>query len=214
MPNKKNSPFVLLVSFLLVNCAHVKTDETDPKIAFAIGEIQSTEMRKLTDDERVKKLSNGDIVVTNACGHSVTKFEIVNSTGEVENYLTDEDRIGEWCKPPYDFEIGTYFLVVDIDGQSILDSAPLEFDSNSLLIDPEQVQYWKDDYGDFPVELNWVELEDPEFPPYPLNANDPNIVEYARKFDYLRIEHAESGRPHILQTHGYKLSDIFTQSEP
>ena len=162
----------------------------------------------------MRDLKNGDIVITNACGISVTKFEITESTGGVGNYLINEDRIGEWCKPLYNFAIGTYFLVIDLENQDILDSAPLEFESNALLIHPEQAQSWRDDYGDLPVELKWVELEDPEFPPYPLNANDPNIIEYAGKFDYFSIEHADSGSPRILQTHGYKLSDIFTQGEP
>lgn len=209
-----NLIFLAITLMMLANCAHMKTGDVKPKLAFAIGEIQSLQMRKLTQDERARKLKNGDIVITNACGNSVTEFEIIESTGGVEKYLIDEGRIGEWCKPTYNFEIGTYFLVIDMEDQDILDSAPLEFESNALLIHPKQVQYWRDDYGDLPVELKWVELEDPEFLPYPLNANDSNVIEYVGKFDYFRIEHAESGHSHILQTHGYKLSDIFSQSEP
>jgi hypothetical protein len=213
MSNKVGLRFILLVPIFLVNCTSVKANKPDLKVAFAIGEIQSIEMRKLKDDERARKLSNGDTLATNACGHSVTKFEIIRSTGGVDKHLIDEKRIGEWCKPPYDFEIGTYFLVVDIDRQNILDSVRLQIESDALLIQPEQVQYWKDAYGALPVELKWVELENPESPPG-LNANNPNIIEYVGKFDYYLIEHAESGRPYVLQTHGYELSEIFTQSEP
>jgi hypothetical protein len=214
MLKNRNLVFLATIPMVLANCVHVKPSEVKPQPAFAVGKIQSLEMRKLTPMERVRKLKNGDDLVTNACGNSVVKFEITKSTSEVEKYLTDKDRIGEWCKPHYDFEVGTYFLVVDLKNREVLDSAPLEVESNALLIHPEQAQNWRDDYGHFPIELQWVELEEPKIPPYPLNAYDPNIIEYIGKFDYLHIEYAESGRPRIVQTHGYKLSDIFLQNAP
>lgn len=213
MLNRKNLIFLGLTSIMLANCAHVKTGQVSSKISFAIGEIQSIEMRRLMRDERVRELKNGDIVVSNACGNSVTKFEIIESTGYTKKHLKDDSGIGEWCRPRYDFEIGTYFLVVDTKGDSILDFIPIEVESNALLLDPETVKHWKKDYGDLPIELTWGKLESPAFYPVTENAYDPLIIEYAREFDHIVIEPDEDGYQRVLYTHGYKLSDIFSQSE-
>lgn len=211
----KTSKFLLvpLSSIVLSSCAHIIEKDNTPKIAFAIGDIESIEMRVLKPNERSRKLRNGDWVITNACGHSITKFEILESTAGVKKHVIDESRIGEWCRPPYDFKIGAYFLVVDVNHQTIYDAVPLG-SSNALLLDVETAEDWKTEYGDFPVELNWVEFDEPEEPDFEMSAYDPDIIRYVNEHDYVQIKTGKNGYRYVVYTHGYKLSEIFSTAEP
>ena len=151
-------------------------------------------LRRLTTDERVKDLGNGEISVTNACGFMEVTFDVEASTNGIGKTFTTNESLGEWCRVAY--RLGErYFLVIEsgdiVSHYPVTESEDGKFEAIAH-IDKESLEYLR--------EISKLNLEDiiiedipvitlhPEFP----NPNDKHTQEWVEESDSLIIiEHQE-----------------------
>lgn len=159
------------VPLILSGCASLEaagTGVSAEQSGYALAVLTSIEMRRLHQDEIVRE-TDDQLIITNACGKAEADFRVLDATYPTSGTITAKETIGEWCKPPYDFERTLpYFLVVS-DGEVKASWPVLYTFSGKMAIDadPTDLDYLSADLG-LPVDqlkvsdmsADPIELED------------------------------------------------------
>ena len=214
---------VMTAPLILSGCATTGlpgADASAGQSGYALAVLTSIEMRRLQHDEIVRE-SGDQLVITNACGKAETGFRVLDATYKASSTITAKDTIGEWCKPPYDFErTRPYFLVVSdrevkanwpvlytLSGKMAIDADPADLDYLStelgLPVDGLQVS----DLSGDPIELeNYI---DPTGEEIRKAVEEDDTLAFAENPDGLTV---------LVLTRGVLLAPLFPnfsgQAEP
>ena len=183
---------------------------------YALAVLTSIEMRRLRPDEIVRK-SGDNLLVTNACGEAKTDFRVLDATYPASSTIRAEETIGEWCKPPYDFErTRPYFLVVS--GSDVKASWPVLYTfSGKMAIDADQLDldYFSSELG-LPVsDLKVSDLSDDpiEFEKY-IDPTGEDIQKVVEEDESLTLAEHPDGNTVLALTRGVLLDSLFPNFSP
>lgn len=130
---------------LLSACAHAQPAQRDTIIVAELRSLTLTRRDWRAEDRAIdtelrrqarRHTADDDedaIVVSNHCGESIATFRVIRATQPAPQHITQTQRIGEFCTPPFAFEDGYWVLVLNAATNTIVARYPIFWTDDGTL---------------------------------------------------------------------------------